>query len=373
MENSSKLKMALIFITGIALIVVFAWKRISTNVQPDQSGTLSTQRDRQEIEGCLSANEVSPAESSTIPTGNQDDAPSQDSLLSKKEKTPLATEYDALDINLPEPFTETELELAIAQFEAKQIWKAQEKVMSTWPAYSEVQEHLHKELSDKLNPGELSEEELIQAALEFRDNFWNAGRDLSKNSYRHIYKARILLELAHSKKPENLTITDELVETIQSAQLTWKYETNSNEKIINNQLIKVLTELRSAQFEQIKQEVKQKRMPAWEDFVRTYDLAQLLGDSEEYESAQKVVEWMLHEAERGEWSAYAGPLRNLQQCLKKGYVSEFNIYLVESDYPSELRYARRLPSFKGPDIEERGVTPVHIRTLNPIWGSLEDL
>ena len=300
--------------------------------------------------------------------------PSQNSSVRMNTKKLINTEDEIIEPDLPSPFNNYKLDLILTQAQAKQLWQAQDKVMSTWPVYSDVQQQLHKELLARLDIDNLSDEEIIQSVLEFRENFWQAGGCLSSTSYRDAYMARILLEYAHRRNPENMSITDELVETILSAETLWKYETNSNKKIRNSQYREVLLKLRSAQFEQIKKEVEQGRIPAWEDFIRANDLAHLLGRSEDYESAQEVTRWLIHEADRGGWNGYTEPLNKLQQALIEGSNFNYNIYIpAKSDYPQEFRYARRLPSFKGPHPEKRGVIPVHASEPNPVWLSRQEI
>ena len=115
-------------------------------------------------------------------------------------------------------------------------------------------------------------------------------------------------------------------------------------------------------------------MPVWEDFVRANDLARLLSKSGDFESAQRVVEWLIREADRGGWEYYMLPLTELQQELREGKRYRFKIYTSKKpDFPERYRYSRRLPSFKGPNPEEqRGVIPLNQRGVEPRWMSLEE-
>jgi hypothetical protein len=164
-----------------------------------------------------------------------------------------------------------------------------------------------------------------------------------------------------------MTVTDELVETIQSVELAWKYAADSDEKIKYTELRDKLIELRIAQFEQIKKELEEGRAPTWEDFVRVNDLAILLGTAaREFESAQDVTGWLIQEAERGGWSAYMKPLENMRTNFIEGKGYNYNISVARKvDFPEEFRYGRRLPSFKGP--KKRGTVPIHLLKENPVW------
>jgi hypothetical protein len=275
---------------------------------------------------------------------------------------------------LPEPFDAYELFRTAARAQMDLVFRAQDKVVSKWPAYLDVREQLSNEVFAELDVDNLSTSELVQAALELRKKFWQLGGTSSEAAYRYAYMARALLELAHSRSPEDMTITDELVETIQSTQFRWMCEADSGKPVRNTEFVKVLSELRLAQYDQIDSEVEQGRTPVWEDFVRALDLVYLLGGSADYESAQEVGEWIIREAPRGGWIHYMAPLKQLQRNLSEGKVLEFNIYLAEkTPFPEQFKYARRLPSFKGPDPEKRGVIAVHTRALYRSWQSDEEI
>lgn len=248
----------------------------------------------------------------------------------------------------------------------KQIWKAQDAIMSTWPEYSDTWEQLHEELVAKLEINNLSGEQLVRTAVALREKFWQAGGCLSETSYPYGYAARILLEIAHEEDIENMTATDELVETIQSVEVAWVYRADSEEQIKNIQHRDLLIELRSVQFEQIKRELERGRVPLWKDFVRVDDLALLLGISKNYESALEAAEWLIIEAEHGGWTAYMQPLKSMQQHFAEGEKYFFNTQrATQCEFPEEFRHSRRLPSFKGP--KNRGATPLHLLDSNPVW------
>ncbi len=247
-----------------------------------------------------------------------------------------------------------------------EIWRAQDEIVSTWLDYSDVREQLYNELLEKLDLSNLSDEQLLATAVALREKFWETGGCLSKISYPYGYAARILLESAHGENPEDMTITDELVETIQSVELTWKYEADSDERIRNVALRETLMELRIAQFEQMRRELEEGRAPIWEDFVRVNDLAALLGRAGDFESAQDAAEWLIQEAERGGWSAYMEPLKNMQRNFNEGKTLNYNITVARKvGFPEGFRYGRRLPSFRGP--KKRGTIPLHLLEKTPVW------
>ncbi|HUW20607.1 MAG TPA: hypothetical protein VMW16_15020 [Sedimentisphaerales bacterium] len=260
---------------------------------------------------------------------------------------------------------EGEVELDYAGME--EIWKAQDEIMGTWPPYLQVREQLYEELRTKLNIDNLSLEELVATAVALREKFWKAGGCLSKTSYPYGYASRILLELARRRQPEDMAVTDELAETIQSVEVLVTFEQIQAKKTRNISFLNALTELRSAQFEQIKRELQDGRTPIWEDFVRVNDLAILLGIAKDWESAERAAVWLIDRADAGGWTAYMQPLKDMQRCFSQGGAYNYNIQLATRlELSVEIfRYGRRLPSFKGP--RERGVTPVHLIKSTPVW------
>ncbi|MHC4475729.1 MAG: hypothetical protein ACYTEL_08785 [Planctomycetota bacterium] len=256
--------------------------------------------------------------------------------------------------------------VALPSTDMKEIWRMQNETMASWPDYLEVEETLQKELWAKLDMENLSMERLVAAAVALRERFWQAGGCLSRTSYPYGYGARILFEIAHDENPHDMAITDELMEALQSIDIVRKYDPDSGAKTVNIALRDTLTELRAQQFEQIKKELDQGRQPVWADFVRVNDLALLLGLAAEYESALELVQWLIANAEPGRWTAYMEPLKDMQRCFSQGEHFGYNIHNAKGEFPAEIfRYARRLPSFKGP--RERGVTPVHLLHPKPIW------
>ena len=265
--------------------------------------------------------------------------------------------------DLPEPFTEDEIDklltrvdIMMAGEDTMKIWKTQDKIMKLWPVYSNIRDELHNELSRKLSLNNMSEEELLETALKFREKFWQTGGGFSQDSYRYAYRARLLLELAHDRNPENLATTDELVETIQTAHPSIMFDEETNKKVRNNEIGKTLLKLRSEQFKQIKREIYQDgRFPTLQDFIRAVDLAVLLSIYDN-PSAKEVVDWLQRESDRGDWAAYRGSLYEFQSHLSRNRAFNFNIYTsTKSRVGEEPRYGRRYPSFRGPNPEERGL------------------
>ena len=291
--------------------------------------------------------------------------PEPEETFATEEKNQELILPDLGDLNLL-GLDDDEPEVIVPLVGMNEIWRAQDEIVSTWPDYSDLTEPLYEELVLKLNIDGLTDEQLLAIAVALREKFWEAGGCLSKKSYPYGYAARLLLESAHIGNPKDMTVTDELVETIQSVELAFKIEADSDEKTRYIALRDTLMELRMAQFEQIKRELEEGRVPIWEDFVRVNDLAILLGRARDLESAQDAVGWLIQEAERGGWSAYMEPLENMRTNFNEGKGFNYNISVARKvDFPEEFRYGRRLPSFKGP--KKRGTTPIHLLQENPVW------
>jgi len=260
----------------------------------------------------------------------------------QKERSVVKGEIPDLGIE------DEEIDLAISKAQMIQIWESQDKVMSTWPAYSDVREQLRKELLGKLDPNSLSDEEIIQAARQFCENFWQGGGCLSRTSYRDAYLARILLEYGYERNPQNMEMTDELLETMQTVCPLVKFEKEKNAVVRNEELAKMFLDLRGKQFEQIRNEVADGRKPTLQDFICANDTA-FLQQKYDKAAAKQVVEWLRSNANEGGWAEYDDILATFEKYLSQGEELNFNIYVTLNEaYPEDYKYSRRLPSFRGP-------------------------
>jgi hypothetical protein len=259
-----------------------------------------------------------------------------------------------LSVDLPKPYSDQEIRKTVSTALTARIWKTQDEAMSAWPRYSEVREQLTEELSQNMDLQNASGKNLVRRALEFRRKFWQAGGGFSRDSYRDAYMARILLELAHTRNPENLNITDELVQTIQSAHPLATIDKATNKRARNISLEKELLRIRSEQFALIKKEIGQGRAPTINDFIRAFDLA-VLQSRHDKESAKDVVEWLQREASQGGWSGYSAALEEFHKSVSAGESFTCNIYVpTRPNFPEDFRYGRRLPSFRWAVGKERG-------------------
>jgi len=275
---------------------------------------------------------------------------SQISSSSEKPKKEAAEDrFSDLELPYP-PFEKGETEVALAKLKADQLWKMQDKVMDKWPDYSDIQEQLQEGLFAEINPNTLSDDEIVQIASELRERFWHAGGGLSRTSYVNAYKARVLLELAHNRNPQNMLITDELVESIQTVHPIFKFDFKENRFLKDDNVTKVILDLRAKQYEQLRDEIVQGRKPTIADFLRSVDLAFLYQGMSDISSSKKIVQWLRSNANLGGWAEHNEDLSGWEEALDLGKKYGFNIYVPTQikNHEDELRYGRRLPSFLGP-------------------------
>jgi len=266
----------------------------------------------------------------------------------ENRKNQLPVKDTISEAELPRPFDDKQIDLLINTAAAERIWKTQDEVMADWPDYSQVREQLLKELTAKTDITNLSDEKLIELADNLLENFWLAGGDLSRTSYRDAYMARILLEYGHQRNPDNLTITNALIEAIQAANPIVKLDKETNKTVPNSEIKKTLLDLRAKQFEQIISQINGGRNPAMDDFLCGCDLAFLL-QRNNTAAAKEVIKWLQDNASIGGWGRYSDTMANFKNSLDKKYKFGFQVYQVPSNkYPDEYRYSRRLPAFLGP-------------------------
>lgn len=290
--------------------------------------------------------------------------PKQDKLASEEMSIPSTDLPDLSGLKLLN-LRESTPEVTTPLVGFIEIWKAQCKNMSTWPTYTDVKQELKEELQTKLNIANLSNEQLVANALAFRERFWDEGGRLSPTSYPYGYAAQILLEMAYEENPKDLTVTDELVETIQTVVFLFSFKPDSDELTGNKEFNSPLKEIRKEQFEQIKQEFEAGRELTWEDFVRVNDFAILCARTRDFEQGLNISTWLIEHAKQGVWTAYLDPLKKMRDNFSKGDGFNYNIYIARgTTFPEEYRYTG-LPSFKGP--KKRAATPIHILNPNPTW------
>lgn len=227
---------------------------------------------------------------------------------------------------------------------SEEIQAARDKVMDSWPKYADLRDSLQQELDQKIGLKVCPVDTLVRLGVLLREKYWDVGGDLAPTSYRYGYLARLMLETAHAREPDNLAVGDELAETIMATETMDK----------GPEFWEPLRELRTTQFQQVRAEVERGRRPVWEDYARVSDLVNLYHTPEERIS---VIDWLADRAPAGGWAAYASQLEWMRAHAAAGGLG-YNIYRpTGSDYPEEFRYGSRLPSFRGP--RRRAVVPSH--------------
>lgn len=129
-----------------------------------------------------------------------------------------------------------------------------------------------------------------------------------------------MTEIAHEQAPEDMAVTDQLIESIATTEVGWIHHVDPNERINNPIYPGLLTELRMAQFEQIKRAVAQGGVPAWRDYVRVSDLILLLSArwSRDYNSALEPTQWLIAQAEMAGWTYCLPTLTRMEQAYASG-------------------------------------------------------
>jgi len=274
-------------------------------------------------------------------------------------------------IELPDPFSDTSMRLSaeIMNLTLMEFYQAEDKIVAEWPRFDEVREDVLQKLRDMFNLEELTEEELIQHAVELREKFWQAGGRMSPGAFQDIYAARVLLEIGHERYPENLAIIDELVETIQSTWPTIVYGPLAKEEanlagrtlppnivcMVDFETNEELLVLRQKQFSLIEGQIRKDRKPDFQDFLRVCDLGQLYRVSRENREpdnitrTSKMVSWLQENADDGGWSFYQQSLDQWQRTLAQGGNLGMNVFVSRNrakEHPGQ--FSRRLPSFRGP-------------------------
>lgn len=293
--------------------------------------------------------ETSRVEEITASVGSQqnDDEPAE--AVEKVPPQQLADDDRFSNLELPTPYEDRHLDLPIVGIQLVEMWKDIDSVMNAWPAYSDLKPELLAELRADLGFEKLPDGELVKTAVEFRDRYWEAGGEQSDSAYRQAYRARLLLEYAHERNPGNLEVVDELVETIQAANvLRNKFNPQLNSTGRNDEIMEILRNLRREQFAIIRNQVEQGHKPTLQGFVCACDLA-FLQQGHDKTAAIETVRWLRSNAREGGWSRNDRTLAQFENALKQGTGYGFQIYVALGQKPANRsRYTRRAPSFRGP-------------------------
>ncbi|MBN1505531.1 MAG: hypothetical protein JW955_01725 [Sedimentisphaerales bacterium] len=246
-----------------------------------------------------------------------------------------------------------------------EVWELQDAFMATWPTFEDVKDPLRQELQMKLGIDRLGVDELVATGIALRERFWELVACFSETSYPYAYAARIVTEIAHEKAPDDLAVMDQLVESITTYAVTRTWHEDANQVVRNPIYAGLLTDLRLAQFEQIKRQVARGHIPAWKDFVRVHDLVMLLSaNRKDYHNAALVTQWLIDQAPTAGWTYYLPSLKEMEQAYSRGDDCKTGLFLYGPDaFPAEYQYARRLFSFQGPRRRAETLLPVHLRHL----------
>jgi len=257
--------------------------------------------------------------------------------------------------DMPDLFSEKKIVAGLVQASAMKIWLAQDKVIQQWPKYEEVKDQLQAELFKTFNLKKMTVESLLAHALKYRQAFWNNGGANSSGAFNDIFTARLFLEMAYGLAPTNMAVADELVETIQAAHPLVAFENGFSGKIRNTEVEKKLWEIRLNQFCQTKKEISAGRKAGWDDFIRVVD-ACVLGSHSNKKTTIGILNWLYQNSAQGGWDVCHPIFSQFSQTLGAGKSFSFNIYIpTKAKYPREYRFSRRLPSFRGPSPQKRGL------------------
>jgi hypothetical protein len=241
------------------------------------------------------------------------------------------------------------------QATAMKVWIAQDAVMRSWPTYQDARDELRRELAGSIDLDNATIDQLRTEASRLQAAFWEQDAFLSPQGYRQAYKARLLMEIAHEREPGNLAVADELADAIQTGTLTACYDPETKSTRQNEPLIQELQALRADAYTQARKEVEQGREFTWADFARAADYTHLWA-TRDRQKATDAFEWACSHT-----SGARDPEihEDVLTLLSRSRGSHFSIYQkTRAKYPREYTYSRRLPSYRGPNPEARGLVPI---------------
>lgn len=250
----------------------------------------------------------------------------------------------------------TEIELRMAELaKGDQILDKQENVLRQVPLYSEMREQVQTDLSHRLALDTMTPQQLSAEGTKLLDEFWRSGGDLSAPAHKLAYEARLLLELAHQKAPNDFAVSDKLVEAIQAYPLVYR-DRDDRAKQRHRENNDELLAVRKAQFGQVQMELAAGRESDWNDFVRVYDYAWLVQWSDP-QAAESALDWLDKEVSKGKWSYYQNAIADWRDSLSRGKVYSRNTYISKHERfdPEEYRFSHRSLGYVGPRAQERGI------------------
>ncbi len=294
-----------------------------------------------------------------------------EAFLANTQAEPYLSDFD--DLTQPEVSGVTLLgvDTTVPQAELRlrdheEVWKAQDVYMAQWPRYDDVREQLARELQAQLGIEQMNTEQLVGLGIALRERFWALRGCLSDVSYPYAYAARLVTGMAYGLSPDDAAVTDQYVESIITCEATATFDADESARTRNPVYPGLLTELRSAQFEQLKGKVSDGYLPTWKDFVRAIDLITLLDSyCEDQAGALEVTRWLIAQAPTAGWTYYLDTsLRKRAAAYATGEGWRGGVFMYGPDaFPEEYRYARRLFSLQGPRERAQRLLPSHLRHL----------
>ncbi|MBN1362424.1 MAG: hypothetical protein JW993_17645 [Sedimentisphaerales bacterium] len=295
----------------------------------------------------------------------------EEAFLDNTQAEPYLSDFDHLTLPDVSGVTLLGVDTSVPQAELRlrdheEVWQAQDAFRAKWPRYDDVRDQLAQELQAQLGIGQMTVEQLVGLGLALRERFWELRGCLSDTSYPYGYAARLVTAKAHELAPDDPAVTDQYVESIITCEATATFENQTSERTINPVYPGLLTQLRAAQFEQLKDKVKNGYVPTWKDFVRAIDLITLFDSyCEDQAAALEVTRWLITRAPIAGWTYYSDtslPEREEAYAAGDGYRGGLFMHGPDA-FPEEFRYARRLFSLQGPREHAQKLTPRHLRHL----------
>ena len=105
--------------------------------------------------------------------------------------------------------------------------------MAAWPHYSDMKDQLADELETVFGIEQMTVDELVGLGIALRERFWELRGCLSDVSYPYGYAARLVTAMAHEQVPDDLAVTDQYVESIETCEVTKTYHDDENARILN--------------------------------------------------------------------------------------------------------------------------------------------
>jgi len=288
----------------------------------------------------------------------------------------VRTDIDVLAVSQLEdlvPFVPQDYSFDVEALNAQRefLYRQQDAERLKWPGYTQCHEEQKRDVEKVLDLADASTDDLCGFARAAMSRYWENGGPASAESFRDIYAARLVLEMAHAKEPQNDDVTDLLVDVLSAGSTLWYYDREGVIQFDRQTYVNTILPLRMEQRQRLKAQMNEGRMPGWDDFVRSADTIVLLAMDRRFQEAEDEIKWtMQHIVDTGRIHPVHGEnlLSLAARVQRKDTLCRdlrFSLYR-DTKFPSgeelvarkNYYYRRRLPSFRGPDIDARGVKPL---------------